>query len=77
MNHLRAIAASAFLLTSVSAFANETTVQQFPPKPVVGKDTAAGTDATSHKIAQATKGGAGSQVRSRSDANGERQSQDR
>jgi Cu-Zn family superoxide dismutase len=58
MNHLRAIAASAFLLASASAFANETTLQQFPPKPVIGNDTAAGTDSVSGKLAQSTKGGA-------------------
>jgi Cu-Zn family superoxide dismutase len=59
MNHLRAIAASAFVLASVSAFANETTLQQVAPKPVIGKATGAGADSASGKLAQATKGGAG------------------
>src|SRR5712692_7400087 len=58
MNHLTAIAASAFLLVGASAFANETTLQQFPPKPAIGKDSAAGTDPARGRIAQNAKGGA-------------------
>jgi superoxide dismutase, Cu-Zn family len=58
MNNITAIAASAFLLAGVSAFANETTVRQFPPRPAIDDDSATGTGAARGKIAQNVKAGA-------------------
>jgi Cu-Zn family superoxide dismutase len=58
MNHLTVVAASAFLLAGASAIANGTTLQQFSPKPAIGKDGAMGTDPAHGKIAQNAKAGA-------------------
>jgi Cu-Zn family superoxide dismutase len=57
MNHFAAVAASTFLLAGVSAFANETTLQQFPPTPAIDQDSATGTGPARGKIAQNAKRG--------------------